>query len=413
MGARRTRGSIEERPGGSLRVKVYTGYDPVTGRRLYLTETVPAGPKARAQAEKARTRLLNQVDERRNPKTRATVDQLLDRYFKVLDVEDSTRTAYLGYAKNHIRPVLGRLPLARVDGEVLDSFYAELRRCRRRCAGGRGDVDHRTRVAHECDARCKPHTCKPLAAATVRQIHWILSGAFDRAVRWNWVSVTPVGSADPPAPPKPNPSPPTAAEAARIVEEAFKDPDWGAFVWTAMTTGARRGELCALRRSHRDGSVLLVPRSLAGTRAHITEKDTKTHQQRRVALDSETLAVLDELVARQDARAAELQLKIKPDPYLFSLAPDCAEPLVPDSVTQKYDRMVTRLGIETSLHKLRHYNATELLQAGADLRTVAGRLGHGSGGATTLRVYAAYVDEANTKAADALAKRLPGRPKRS
>jgi hypothetical protein len=36
------------------------------------------------------------------------------------------------------------------------------------------------------------------------------------------------------------------------------------------------------------------------------------------------------------------------------------------------------------MHSLRHYSATELIAAGVDVRTVAGRLGHGSGGATTL-----------------------------
>src|SRR4051794_9194071 len=49
--------------------------------------------------------------------------------------------------------------------------------------------------------------------------------------------------------PAEHPSPPSAEEAARLPQEAFMDPDWGAFVWTAVTTGARGGELCALGRA--------------------------------------------------------------------------------------------------------------------------------------------------------------------
>ncbi|WP_218130031.1 tyrosine-type recombinase/integrase [Pseudonocardia oroxyli] len=33
--------------------------------------------------------------------------------------------------------------------------------------------------------------------------------------------------------------------------------------------------------------------------------------------------------------------------------------------------------MDTTYHKLRHYSATELIAAGVDPRTVAGRLGHG------------------------------------
>ncbi|MGH3888192.1 MAG: hypothetical protein ACRDSZ_16780 [Pseudonocardiaceae bacterium] len=54
--------------------------------------------------------------------------------------------------------------------------------------------------------------------------------------------------------------------------------------------------------------------------------------------------------------------------------------------------------------------ATELLSGGVDLRTVAGRLGHAGGGATTLKVYAAWVAGADTKAADLIASRLPRPP---
>lgn len=59
----RQRGSIETLPSGSLRVKVYAGYDPVSGRRHYFDEVVPTGPRAAAEAERVRTRLLHEVDE--------------------------------------------------------------------------------------------------------------------------------------------------------------------------------------------------------------------------------------------------------------------------------------------------------------------------------------------------------------
>lgn len=67
----------------------------MTKRRNYLTEIIPAGRDAAREAEKARKRLLSQVDERRNPRTKATMNQLLDRWLDVLDVEPSTRIGYV------------------------------------------------------------------------------------------------------------------------------------------------------------------------------------------------------------------------------------------------------------------------------------------------------------------------------
>ena len=47
---KRSRGQIETLPSGSLRVSLYAGTDPVTKDRMYLRETVPAGPNAEAEA---------------------------------------------------------------------------------------------------------------------------------------------------------------------------------------------------------------------------------------------------------------------------------------------------------------------------------------------------------------------------
>jgi hypothetical protein len=148
--ARRPRGGIDRLPSGALRARVYAGIDSLTRRRNYLTEIVRPGPKAEAEAERVRTRLLAQVDEQRNPRTRATVNQLMDRYVDVMDVEFSTRAPYLRYINRYIRPQLGPLQVGRIDAEILDSFYGRLRTCRDDCCGARNLVDHRTQLDHEC-----------------------------------------------------------------------------------------------------------------------------------------------------------------------------------------------------------------------------------------------------------------------
>ena len=265
-----------------------------------------------------------------------------------------------------------------------------------------------------CARVCKRHVCRGLSDSTVRQVHWIVSGALDRAVVWKWVASNPAQQADKPPLPHPDPKPPSPEEAARLVERAFsQDRDWGAFVWVQMTTGMRRGEICGLRWSHvdLDHAVLTIRRTVfIGDDGQLQEKDTKTHQQRRVVLDPETAAILAEHHARVRERAAALGETLNSHTFVFSAAPDSQLPYNPDTATQRYRRMATRLGINTTLKNLRHYTATELISGGVDVRTVAGRLGHGGGGATTLRVYAAWTSEADQRAARTVSGRMPARP---
>jgi len=244
---KRARGGVETLPSGALRVRVYAGIDPVTGRRHYLREIIPAGPHADDQADEALARLRAQVREQRHPRTNATLNQLLDRHLEMIEAERTTLATYRGYIDKHIRPLIGHQKVGALDADILDSFYAELRRCRSHCRGRRG-VQHRSDRPHACDLRCRRHVCRPLSAWTIRKIHFIISGAYQRAVRWKWVTINPAPQAEPPSAPPPDPRPPTADEAARIVAEAWKNFDFGTLVWLAMmTTGARRGELCALR----------------------------------------------------------------------------------------------------------------------------------------------------------------------
>jgi integrase/DNA-binding transcriptional regulator YhcF (GntR family) len=243
-------------------------------------------------------------------------------------------------------------------------------------------------------------------------VHFCLSGALKRAVRWHWLSVNPLGQAESPRSVQHDPHPPTPDQAAAILNAAFTDLSWGVLLWLAMTTGAHRGELCALRWDllDLDNAVLTIRTSIAQATAKTWEKDTKTHQQRRIALDTDTVALLRAYRQRCEADASAAGATIATEGRVFSSSVDHTTWLKPSSVSQRYRRMCARLGWDMHLHQLRHYSATELISAGVDARTVAGRLGHGGGGSTTLRVYSAWVSEADQRAAGAFSLRMPTPP---
>ena len=103
-------------------MSVYAGIDPVSKQRHYLREVVSAGPKAIAEAEEVARRLAGQVDERRHPRTTATVDQLLDRPFELVTLERSSPGTYPGYADKHARPLIGQVQVDAPDADVFDSL---------------------------------------------------------------------------------------------------------------------------------------------------------------------------------------------------------------------------------------------------------------------------------------------------
>jgi integrase len=433
--SRRQRGHVRKR-GNSYQVLVYAGIDPRTGRPHYLTEST----KDEKLVDRIMRRLLTEVDEQRNVQTKATLGAALDAWLAVHEVEQNTRKGYETHARLYIKPALGGVPLGKINAQMLELFYAQLRRCRIRC-DGKVAIDHLVDGPHECRTvkhkrspgrpradgqhycakagcvkiECPPHTCQPLSPSTIRQIHIAISAALSAAVRWEWIKTNPAAVAKKPRQSAPEPHPPSSEEAARILAAAWEQDDaWGTFVWLTLVTGMRRAELLALRWDDIDltAGVVEIRRNYVWVKGRGVEKTTKTHRMRRISLDS---ATLDVLTAHHERCADDvLQLGEKPSAraFLFSHEPMCDRPYHPDAVTHRYTKMCAQLGIDSHLHALRHYSATELLTAGVDLRTVAGRLGHSGAGATTLRVYAAWVGAADRAAAELLGSRFD-RPKRT
>jgi integrase len=372
-------GHIRQR-GSTWQVIVHAGHDAITGKRRNLTGTA----RTKRDAQALRARLLTQVNEGRRPATDATVAQLLARWLEVADLAWSTRVTYQGYINRAILPALGHVPLRRLDTATLDRFYTTLR-----ARGGAGG--------------------QPLAAATVRQVHAILRRALGQAARWGWIPVNPAALASPPRPGPADLRPPTPEEVSHLIEVAYQaDPDFAVLLWLAATTGARRGELCALRWSNVDlgAGELLIVRNLIVRGGQLVEKDTKTHAARRIALSDDSIALLAEHRRRCAERAQACGAPLADQAYVFSFDPAGRAPMNPDAVTHRFGRLAKQLGLHARLHDLRHYAATQLIAGGVDVRTVSGRIGHAGGGATTLKVYTHFQAAPDRRAAQLLEQTL-------
>src|SRR3954462_1529274 len=154
---------------------------------------------------------------------------------EVAELGVTTREQYDDLMRLYIDPTLGKMQAGKL-AELLERFYSRLLRCK-----------------HLCSLRPpKGHQCKPLGPSSVRKIHYILRAAFERAVRWRYLAVNPAELVSAPSPSATNPDPPTPQEAAALLSDAWRDPEWGLVLWLTMITGCRRGELCSLRWQHVD-----------------------------------------------------------------------------------------------------------------------------------------------------------------
>lgn len=226
-------------------------------------------------------------------------------------------------------------------------------------------------------------------------------------MQWGWLGVNPAASTSPPRVPSPEIAPPTPTQLAALqaaIDE--KDREFGVFVRLSAKTGARRSEMLALRWPDADleRGVVTIGRGLVQGPDGLVEKDTKTHQTRRVALDGPTTAALADHRTAAVERAEGCGGALAADAFVFAGDVAGTTPWYPDSASRRFRQACDEAGLKgVRLHDLRHYVATRLLSAGVDVRTVAGRLGHRNA-ATTLDVYSHFVPESDQEAAQILGR---------
>ncbi len=170
--------------------------------------------------------------------------------------------------------------------------------------------------------------------ATILRIHSIISSALDLAVRYDWADRNVVKNARPPHPRKREPDPPSPEQAARLLNLVWaEDEEFGLYLWTAFTTGARRGKVSALRENRFDFSlqqVRLARNYLVKQGQHI-EKAPKDGEGRVLSLDLLTCELFRERFARRGAEAQALGVQVPEDAFAFSPDPAGHEPWNPPS----------------------------------------------------------------------------------
>jgi len=390
-------GSIRKLPSGRWNLRAPGGNDPITGKRLIITETMPPGTSKRTAELR-----LGELANRRRARTSSThtVQQVIDAYHDLTRLEKATRAKHTSVLKH------------------LPTGFANRR------------ADQLTR--RDVNLLYKHLTDNGVGDSTIRALHGCLGAAFQQAVDEEWLNSNPFRKARVAKEPESRAGTVSVADRSLLTQAAAGRvapvPLW---LRVLMVTGARCSEVLAIRASSFNGDRLTIDGSIERG-SERRRKAPKTDKRRTLTVDAETMGMVREWQQTQRAHAlAAPGVTLARDPYLFAADLTGTTPWRADHKTfanlreaiAKADAALLRTAdpaltkdnaLEqakaarpslhaTRQHDIRHAVASDLL-ATLDPVTVAYRLGDDP--RTVLRVYAHVIEGRDREAADVMARRL-------
>lgn len=253
-----------------------------------------------------------------------------------------------------IMPYLGSYKLDKIAPAMLDTMYQKLRK------GQKG---------------------KELSYNSMYDYYKLINAMFNQAIKWEFLDKNPNLKANKPK--------------KDIIDRKFYDLEqvkeflscldnecikYKALLTLALDSGARRGEISALRWSDIDfeANTLKIDKSLKVVNGVLDEKKPKTNSSNRVIiLSNATIEVMKEYKEWQDNYIKELGNKWKGTNRIFTA--ENGEYMHPSTCYKIFTKVTKKYNLEhIRFHDLRHTSASVLIHKGVNIKAVSQRLGHSS-----------------------------------
>ena len=217
---------------------------------------------------------------------------------------------------------------------------------------------------------------RPLSAKTVRNIAGLVSSAFGQGIFWGLCMANPTRDSRPPKAKRKEPIA-LSIDQQNILFEGSGHWQIPTILEVSAGTGARRGEVLALRWSDVHEESVFIGRSLSQAGDDLVFKEPKNGKFREIALTGSTLQALAAHRSRQKEFRKQFGSAYQVGLDLVFANHD-GTPLRPNSISASVSNLRKKLKLPAgaSLHTLRHTHATHLLAAGVELPVVSARLGH-------------------------------------
>ena len=372
-------GHRSQLPDGRWKIVVETGIDPSTGKRRRHSRIVGKFNDAGKELHRLEENAIQGVLAHPSKTTLAEYLRPWFEYRARRRVRAKTAERYLGIIEQHIIPTIGGLTIAQI-----------------------APMDIQKALAGWQDAGLSP--------ATVRQHHAVLRSALGDAVSDGLISRNPASAARAPAPVH-REMLAWEPEQCRAVLEALSASVLHLPVLTALSTGMRRGEVCAVRRSDVDlkDSRLRVVRTLTQTSDGLSFCDPKTTAGKRSIPMPPALVCEFKSQFKMQAQNKLVMRGAYSDGGLVFCQAD-GTPYRPDTLSSTFANWIKRngprLGVPViGFHGLRHTYATILIAAGVDPKTIAQLMGHANVG-FTLSTYGHVMRGSEEAAAEAVSQAI-------